>query len=104
MPKITSYEEALEVLRSWALRASRQLKTEVEAHLDPGYTAALDGNTLKVTRTTRVGGFLGFGGRTVTETVLEITIEGGEVTIATGPFRLDKSFLLELANALNKRD
>ena len=97
-------QDSIDTIANWAVRGTiRQFYNEMQARLidDPDYHAELQGNTVVFVHETKQGGFLGIGGRKVSETALEVhKDEEGEVTIPSEP--MDEEFVQKLALTLER--
>jgi hypothetical protein len=94
-------QRAVGTLIDWARRGTmRQFYLEVQAQLaDEKHVAAeMEDDTLVFYRITKQGGFLGIGGKTVREPLLEVSKRANEIVVSKEP--RDEAFLLTLAERL----
>ena len=93
-------EEHLAKITSWVGKGTlRQFQNEVRADLSRAHCSAeTQGDTIRFYRTRREGGFLGMGGRTTRELVMEITKKEIGVDVPRGT--LDEEFVEYLASHL----
>lgn len=84
---MATLEEELEKIENWANRGTlAQFETEAEARLsDSEYAVERIDDTLRFLRVHKEGGFLGIGGETLEEPVLEITESEGIFVISSEP-------------------
>jgi len=93
-------EDELQKLKRWSSRGTlSQFYAEVSARASSaGVESELDGNTITFYRAHKEGGFLGIGGRTIKEPVLQIIRHDDSVEIPDDS--IDEEFVLELAKSL----
>ena len=99
---VDTLQEDLRAIASWALRSTiTQFANQVAVKIRDqghGYQTERDGDTLTFYKIVRTGGFLGFGETESREPVMQITVEGDDVTFAEDP--RDTEFASMVARAL----
>ena len=99
---VDTLQDDLRAIASWALRSTiTQFANQISVKIrdqDHGYQTEREGNTLTFHKVVKTGGFLGFGESESREPVLQVTIEGEDVTFAEDP--RDTEFVGMVARAL----
>jgi len=90
-------EDSVRKIQVWASHGTlRQFYTELSAKLtNLDAQCELEGNTITCYRVTKSGGFLGIGARKVKTTLLKLTREGDQITVAEDS--IDREFVDRLA-------
>jgi len=96
-------EEELHEIRNWANHGTLgQFYNEVIARAgDEGYEAQMEGNVVMCYRVHHEGGFLGIGGKTEEEVVLE-AIQNDDGTISIPQDSADEEFVALLSSRLKQ--
>jgi hypothetical protein len=93
-------EEQILKIKRWASHGTpTQFVNEMQGVANQlGYELAMNGNTLSIYKESKEGGFLGLGGHTVREEVLQIIWGDGEVDVPAD--KVNAEFLKALSTTL----